>query len=151
MRHAEAGMASTDVKRQLTSHGMKQALESAFELKKLFSPQYVIVSPAIRTKMTADQVASVYGWNDNYCVYIDVVYNASQSVLIKLIESLPNEYTDVLLIAHNPGVSNLVGYLTSGFGVGFSPGTFALLDIDTDSWSELSFNSVSVNKAYSPL
>ena len=119
MRHAEAGMAPTDVKRKLTAHGMKQALESASELKKIFSPQYVLVSPAVRTQMTAGQVASVYEWGENYCVFEDIVYNASYKALIKLIENLPDEYTDVMLIAHNPGVSNLVGQLTSGFG--FSP------------------------------
>ena len=70
---------------------------------------------------------------------------------MRIEEEIKLDYSDVLLVAHNPGVSNLVSSLTGGFGVGFSPGTFALLEISTDSWSEVNYSNVSVKLSYSPL
>ncbi|MCH2206700.1 MAG: histidine phosphatase family protein [Lentisphaerales bacterium] len=151
MRHAEAGMASVDKHRQLTEHGLLQATESAEKLKDYFTPQLVLVSTAVRTRMTVEQVAKVYGWYDSFCTYEEGIYNASASALVHMLERLPDEYSDVLLIAHNPGVSSLVSSLTGGYGVGFSPATFALLEVRTDFWAELTHSAISIKRSYSPL
>lgn len=151
MRHAEAGVASVDKQRKLTEHGLLQATESAEKLNDCFTPQLVLVSPAVRTTMTAEQVAGVYGWSGDFCTFDESIYDASVSALVHLLEALPDEYTDVMLIAHNPGVSSLVSSLTGGYGVGFSPATFALLEVRTDSWAALTHSSIAIKRSYSPL
>ena len=150
MRHADAAGASKDIERPLSTRGLSQATASALELKDVFTPQLVLVSPALRTRMTSEQLSSVFAWSSDYCQFESVIYNASSSTLSSLLRNVDDSVDDLLLIGHNPGVSELVNSLIGHYAVSYSPGTFSIMTIAIDKWSSLGSSAVTLESSYSP-
>lgn len=123
LRHAKAvGYTETDHERALAERG-RQQVESMKNLLGDVHFDYAIVSDSERTKQTFDALG------------IDVpadissrAYNASQNQLEELVRSAPADAGTVLLVAHNPGVSDLA----SASGMSHSLGTcdLAILEFD---------------------
>ena len=136
MRHAEAEASSIDYQRPLSSYGELQSAESAKLLKEHFTPQEVLVSGALRTRMTAGVVGNVYGFDEGVFKFDDRIYESSVMDLSYRIQEVDNSIENLMLIGHNPGVSMLVSAL-SGQRCRYSPGTFALIEFQADDWKKL--------------
>lgn len=150
MRHAQSPMGYSDVTRQISAHGKNQAYETGQFLKDIFKPDCVLVSSAERTRMTIAEVARAYGWDGNYCQFQDVIYNATLRSLLGVISKLPDEYENVMLVGHNPGVSQLVSRFSGGFGVNFTPATVAVLESQVNNWYMLETEGAEVTQTFSP-
>ncbi|MCM8534500.1 MAG: histidine phosphatase family protein [Lentisphaeraceae bacterium] len=150
MRHAQSPMGYSDVTRPISPHGKKQAFEAGQFLKDEFKPDYLLVSSAERTRMTIAEVAKAYDWGGNYCQFEDVIYNATLRSLIGVISKLPDEYENVMLVGHNPGVSQLVTHFSGGYGVNFTPATVAILESKVDNWYMLATEGAEVTQTFSP-
>ena len=104
LRHAKAEQfAETDHARPLSNRGHQQAKECSEWLKTLpFTIDHALVSSSKRTTET---------WEDlkiNSTVTIsDDAYNASAEDLVHLIRHTNNGSLNLLVVAHNPGVSDL--------------------------------------------
>jgi phosphohistidine phosphatase len=117
MRHAKAEAAAPsgeDFDRALSARGLTEAKAVAEALKASgFKPDLALVSSAARTLGTFEQVKGVFGdikadINEDY-------YNADSNVLRHAIEAHEDQAACILVIAHNPGLSYLVGeYLDEG-------------------------------------
>ena len=111
LRHAKAEkIAETDFARPLSQRGHEQARECAKWLRKLvFDIDHAIVSTSIRTKETWEEL-------DLKCpvTFSDEAYNASAEQLVHLIRHVDFGADTILVIAHNPGVTDLA------FANGFS-------------------------------
>lgn len=126
MRHAEAVPyeAAPDFDRDLTAKGLAQATQIGMQLaERHFKPDLVLCSTANRTRQTLEQVmkgANVTGleWK---AVFHDDLYNASMMTILGLVDALPDDVRTVMIIAHNPGISNTLWQLSSlnypGFNV----------------------------------
>ena len=133
IRHAKAG--SHDMKdfdRPLTDKGIRDAEHMAGELKKAeLIPEYVLTSPALRTKTTADIFIKVlaipHKGKDK------AIYEANTHTLLNVITHLPDEYSFVALVGHNPGISQILYELT-GEVRDMSPADAALIGFDFDEW-----------------
>ena len=151
MRHANASFeASSDFERPLTEKGLSQTVESALELRSFLSPDKVLVSSARRTKMTANTVAETLSWDNSSFVYDERLYNASLSKMLYVLEELDDEVNEVLLIAHNPGVSWLASHLCPELIFGFSTGSFCVLEFDCETWEEALNGEAKLLKSFSP-
>lgn len=115
-RHAHAewpGYSGADFDRPLTGRGMTEARSSARAISDAgLRPTLMLVSPACRTRQTAEVLAQEFQLGPESVHYVDSLYNASSSTLAAELRSaaaggLP------LLVAHNPGVSELVRDLTN--------------------------------------
>jgi phosphohistidine phosphatase len=105
VRHAKAG--SHDMKdfdRPLTDKGLHDAALIADKLKKAeLIPEYIVTSPALRTKTTADilaKILAIKNTHDN-----GHIYEANTHNLLKTINHLPDEYSFIALVGHNPGLA----------------------------------------------
>jgi phosphohistidine phosphatase len=117
IRHAEAEdlFGQPDSFRPLTERGNLQALALGNHLGQL--PTNWIVSPAI--------------------LHLEKrIYNAELSDLLEVIELLPTEWNDVVLVGHNPGVSNLSQFLT-GMQHPFKKGAVVKIELDITEWNQL--------------
>ncbi len=139
VRHAKSGWdnpALTDFERPLSSRGENDAPEMAKRLmKKGLIPQYIVSSPAVRAKTTAGIFADKFKLAGPH--YNTAIYEATHTTLLSVVNLLSDEYDFIALFGHNPGLSQLVYYLTGNL---FDMPTcgVVIIDFDLDSWQLVS-------------
>jgi phosphohistidine phosphatase len=135
IRHAKAekDSAGKDFDRPLKYPGIQDARFMADRIKEQsIIPQLIITSPALRTKTTAEIFADTFHLPDPTTK--KAIYEASRETWLKVINGLPSEYDTIALVGHNPGVAEILRYLT-GEGREVHTSTVALVEFDIDQWS----------------
>lgn len=137
MRHASAGPGADDRARPLTPAGRREAAQIAHALAaRSVRPAWALVSPARRAQETLDAIRGVVelaGAETDGALYL-----ASSSVLRSRLERVPEQTTSLLVIGHNPGLSELLHELVaSGKAGGLAAGAVAVLRF-AGRWGELS-------------
>jgi len=138
IRHAKAEKDTSvkDIDRPLKYTGIQDARFMAEKLKdSSLVPQIIITSPALRTKTTAEIFADHLLLPDP--TINKVIYEASQQTLLKVINQLPNQYDFIALVGHNPGISQVLYYLT-GEVKEVHTSTVAVIDFENDDWASVS-------------
>jgi phosphohistidine phosphatase len=107
-RHADAEDSSPDLTRNLTAKGNRQARRMARWLR-LHLPKHVriLASPANRTRQTADALHLAYEVRD------DLAPQCSAQQLLNA-TGWPNGDGVVVLVGHNPAISELASLLLAG-------------------------------------
>lgn len=123
LRHGQAEMyakSRTDFDRKLTSTGRKQALWVRNKLK-FFNqnPARVYASSAQRTMETAAIVTE--NLNDFKVTYEKILYNASVEDLLQFLtlklKNVNMKGKEVMIVAHNNGLSEFASYLIDDYVV----------------------------------
>jgi len=138
IRHAKAEKDTgiKDIDRPLKYTGIQDARFMADRLKdSSVVPQYIITSPSLRTRTTADIFADQLGLPDP--VIDRAIYEASQNTLLDVINKLPNKYDFVALVGHNPGIAYILQYLTRQIK-DVHTSTVAVIEFDTKDWAHVS-------------
>ena len=141
IRHAKAEKETLgkDIDRPLKYTGIQDATFMAERIKeKGLVPQLIITSPALRTKTTAEIFADQFKLPDPQSN--KSIYEASQQTWLKVINQLPGEYDYVALVGHNPGISQIIYYLT-GDTREVHTSTTAVIEFETDDWAAISEDS----------
>lgn len=132
LRHARAEAYSPtgrDRDRALSSRGITACgyLNQWLRNSGLTLPAIAQVSPARRTRQTADQVL------EDLPVRIELdeeLWLATTTDLLRLIEPARKTSTDLMLVGHNPGLEDLIARLGAALPVpGLKPGTLVILDL----------------------
>ncbi|MEM7164769.1 MAG: histidine phosphatase family protein [Planctomycetota bacterium] len=132
MRHATAGWSAQDLDRPLTRGGVEGAAGVGAAIAAAgWSPAQIYSSSARRTRDTVAAMASE--WSATEAEFLDQLYLAEVSTLRSVIASASTDGV-LLLVAHNPGCSDVVASLT-GESVPFAPGTAALLQCEAQDWN----------------
>jgi phosphohistidine phosphatase len=114
LRHAKSDWPDVpDRDRPLAKRGRRDAPRIGRWLREHgYQPDVVVVSAATRTRQTWDLVAPVLGGSP--AVHFEPrAYAASALTLLYLAQELPERYRTALLIAHNPGLSDLATSLVT--------------------------------------
>jgi len=115
MRHADARWndpAITDLERPLNRRGTAAAEVMARRLLDLeLIPDLLLASPARRTQQTADIVARELSLPARRVRREEALYLASASDMLELVHGTGPRVAHLLLVAHNPGVSELAQLL----------------------------------------
>ncbi len=136
MRHAKSSWAHdelADIERPLNKRGQRDAPLMGKKLIHLVGmPDRILCSPARRTRETLQ--AMHLTTSDIH--YESKIYEAFGSTLLDLIAHQPDTINTLLLIGHNPSISQLASRLAGSF-LGDLP-TCALiqLHINTSSWQQ---------------
>jgi len=141
IRHAKAEKetAVKDIDRPLKYIGIQDAAFMADKLKnKGYIPQIIISSPALRTRTTAEIFADHFSLPDP--ALNKKIYEASQQTLLRVINQLPEPNNFVALVGHNPGIAQILYYLT-GEAREVHTSTVALVEFETDDWASVSGDS----------
>ncbi len=132
LRHARAeGHSPTgrDRDRELSSRGITACgfLNQWLRNCGLVLPAIAQVSPARRTRQTAEQVL------EELPIRIELeetLWLATTADLLRLIEPARKTSTDLMLVGHNPGLEDLIARLGAVLPVpGLKPGTLVILDL----------------------
>ena len=142
MRHADArwndpGM--PDLERPLNRRGTAAAEAMARRLLEMeLIPDLLLASPARRTQQTADIVARELALPSRRVVREDALYLASAPDMLKLVHGTGPRIAHLLMIGHNPGVSELVRLLLPLRGTqGLATGAVCSIAFDAAQWSAI--------------
>ena len=136
LRHAKAEHPEQipDIQRPLSLVGRKQsvAVGTAVAAADLV-PDLVLCSSSVRTRQTWDLVRSSLG-ADPEVRYLDDLYYAGSSALVELLRAVPGDVRTVLVVGHEPTVSQAAVLLA---GPDSDPATLerVRIGVPTGSWS----------------
>jgi len=147
LRHAEAQdklQGGSDFDRTLTDEGLNQASIQGFFLRNAgIAVDRIVASSAKRAGQTADVVKEAGGLAMEV-QSVDALYNAPGDALLEYLRGLPEEASHVLMVAHLPGVAELVSLLTTehvDLDNVFGPGTLAGVMVEGNSWRDFDYGT----------
>ncbi|MFN8241252.1 MAG: histidine phosphatase family protein [Bacteroidales bacterium] len=150
IRHSHAAGregGETDFDRHLTSKGKDETVRVALRLKADgHIPDLIVTSAATRAFETAEIIEAILAPGKGLVTTNRGLYYATPQKLEDAIYCLPDDRNSVLMISHNPGVSELARNLSNG-RVWFMENTQTLiLDYDIEKWNDIPLkNPVKVN------
>jgi phosphohistidine phosphatase len=116
MRHAKSDWHShtADIDRPLNSRGCQDAARMGAYLEQMgLVPDKMIVSPAKRTQQTAEQLLENLPVDEEQVIVDRELYLAGTETLCEIIELYAADNRRLLILAHNPGMDDMVSYLAS--------------------------------------
>ena len=113
MRHAKSdwfGSDCLDIERPINERGKRSAIaigQWLFDNEKI--PQHIVSSSAVRARQTTELVTSVV--SPEIISYEKDLYLASLETLLNLIQNYKTGLNSLMVVAHNPGLEELVDHL----------------------------------------
>ncbi len=136
MRHAkteEGKINQRDFDRELITRGKNDAMKISEWLKKKYAPiDEVYASSAMRTKQTADIVSEECG---GYLNLMDSLYHADANDILNQINKTNEKVKLLLMVGHNPAVSNLVTFLSNKV-IELKPSDVVVFEIENKTWDK---------------
>jgi len=144
MRHGKSDWSQplSDYKRPIKKRGFRESARVGAWLKEQdLVPELILSSPAERARETAETVAEGMDYNAENIFWNESVYMADVSELLDAIASIPDECHRLMVVGHNPGLEDLLFYLTQDLdipddGKVMPTATIAVLETDQD-WNDL--------------
>ena len=140
MRHAKAepnSASGKDYDRALTDSGIEMAMATAKCMHDAGRQiDGIVTSSAKRTLQTAGIVAKIV-CPDAPFLALDELYLAEpESYVHAIYNEVDPESTSVLVVGHNPGMSQLMCFWANKM-LSVPPSTVAVFDIETDDWTSV--------------
>ncbi len=144
-RHAKSSWDDYNIgdhDRTLNKRGFKDAKIMGKKLMELgYVPDLIITSSAKRAKLTAEIYAK-YLINSEFSIDKEL-YLAPSHLFIKKANELDDKYKTVLMIAHNPGITQLANEFSVDFIGNIPTSGIFKVDFDIKKWKEINtFNGV---------
>ncbi|TLP36877.1 SixA phosphatase family protein [Arcobacter arenosus] len=138
IRHAKSDWSNPsldDYDRPLSKRGKKNApFMGKIIAKKDIVPDLIISSPAYRARETAKIIAEKVSYQEEI-LYNEYIYEASLKTLLEIINFIDDEYDDVFIFGHNPGLNMLAFYLID-FNENLPTCAVLEIEFDCESWRE---------------
>lgn len=146
LRHAKSDWSDPqlpDVMRPLSRRGRRDTrLLASFLRDAPIRPGLVLCSTARRARQTLEPLIAALG--DPTIELEDALYGAPAEALLDRLHSVPDSFTSVMVIGHNPGLQELALQLTRprkkrrALEAKFPTGALATISATTTSWRTLS-------------
>jgi len=139
IRHAKSSWAdpeTADIDRPLNDRGKSDAPMMGRRLAAIgFAPDLVLCSPAKRARRTARAIIHELASTPSLGIE-PALYLATPSEMLPLIRSLGSSLAHVVMVGHNPGLTDLANLL-GGARIDNVPTTGVVrLELDVDAWSD---------------
>lgn len=116
LRHAKSDWesgAKADSERPLNKRGRKDApLIGSWMREHYLYPGLVLCSPALRARETLEAVTEELQLPPERIRIVDELYMANLGTLLKILRDIPAASDSIMLVGHNPGLDDLVAYLS---------------------------------------
>lgn len=128
-----------DIDRVLMERGVNDGYRVAeILIEKGVKPDIILTSPAARANHTALIFSRALNTGTEIVKIKKEFFHCSDETFLNDIYSLPDNINSVMIVAHNPGITDLAYELTKG-GTSFLPTSgVAVIQFDTDTWPEIS-------------
>ncbi|MEE1944803.1 histidine phosphatase family protein [Pedobacter sp. KR3-3] len=148
IRHAKSDWGNAglrDFDRPLNGRGKNNAPEMAERLvKQQIVPELMVSSPALRAITTAKYFAAAWHIPIENIQLEPAIYEANVKSLLKVINQLDDQYDQIALFGHNPGLTDLANYLCNGHIVNMPTASVIRIQFPFDSWKLISSNTGNV-------
>ena len=138
-RHAKSSWDDFSVKdhdRTLSKRGFKDAKIMGKKLAELKNPpDLIIASSAKRAKLTAEIYADFL--ENSYLETDSNLYLAPSYFFIKTANRLDEKYNSVMMIAHNPGITDIANEFSDSYIANIPTSGIFKVDFDVDNWDEI--------------
>ncbi len=142
LRHSKSSWestAETDFDRPLNERGKRDAPEMGQRLlKEKFVPDIILISTSRRTRQTAELLLPAAQLTDVKIVELESLYLASCGTITKTLMSINDQHQVVMIIAHNPGITDFVNEMSNARLDNMPTSGYAIIQFDTDSWQKMS-------------
>ncbi len=107
-------------------------------VKQRIIPQQVVSSPAVRALTTAKYFAKTWHIDAAAIVQEAAIYEAGVKTLLSVVNKLDNQFDQIALFGHNPGITDLANYLSNGHIYNMPTCGIVIIEFPFESWSEVS-------------
>ncbi|TLS68507.1 histidine phosphatase family protein [Mariprofundus erugo] len=140
IRHAKSDwddITLSDFDRPLNQRGQQDAPEMGRRIAgKAMCPDLLISSSAVRARTTATLIAATMHYPAEKIVLHDELYMATPSTMLRIIRASDDSIGHLALLAHNPGMTELVERLTRQPFENVPTAGVITLTAPVTSWSE---------------
>lgn len=146
VRHAKSSWKNEeldDFDRPLNKRGKKDAPFMGRKLRKLWEaePELILSSPAKRARKTARKMAKKLRYPKKKIVYIDNIYEATETTLLKILHEQSDTISSLMIFGHNPSLTAFCNLLGNEAIENIPTAGVVCLTFDVDSWSAITANS----------
>ncbi len=142
LRHAKSSwddITLNDFDRPLSKRGLKDIPFMGKSYRKEYTkPQLIISSPARRARETAELFAEEIDYKIDEINFEQRIYQNTLEDLVDIVQKIDDSYDRVILVGHNPSLTELANYLTEEITVDNIPtcGIFAI-EFRVKSWKKI--------------
>ena len=141
IRHSKAenrAGSDNDFNRALTPEGKSDSLKMANYLKNAgLLPDFIVTSSATRAYETAMSFAETLGTGKKSILAVRKLYYCSSKTILDQLFGLGENINCAMVVAHNPGISDLTRGLSAGSSVFMDNTQAALIEFDIDHWYQI--------------
>jgi phosphohistidine phosphatase len=141
VRHSKAEISdssSDDFDRSLTTEGKSESLKMAIFLQHAgIVPDFILSSSAFRAYETAMTFAEIFKTAEKNVLSTRILYYASAKKILEQIYDLPERINSLLIVAHNPGISDLSRRLSAGRSFFMDNTQVTFLEYEIDRWKKI--------------
>jgi len=149
LRHADSSSENArlpDHDRPLSARGQR---DTAAMGSRLFSqgtePSLFLSSTATRASTTTKKIVGALGSSHKIIETDRKLYLASHSDILKMIEDQEDTISDLFIVGHNPGLTDLANHLLPDFSLDNLPTTgIVAIESTAQKWSDLSQSNLSL-------
>jgi len=139
VRHSKSGwkdMNLSDYDRPLNKRGKKDAELMSFELtKKNMLIDFLLSSSSKRTILTSEYFMDKISIHEHE--FFDGLYHAPSDLIYNSILKLKNEFKKVMIVGHNPGLTNIINLLTDLSLDNFPTSGIVIIEFNISFWNEV--------------
>lgn len=141
IRHAKSSWDNPDLddfSRTLNERGKKNAPFMANKLKELgCNPDYFLSSSAKRTTETSKIIATALNFNFEKIIFEKKIYESSLKQLLQILNEVPNNFNNIVLVGHNPCLTQLSNYLSDDFIDNIPTCGIVKIELEIDNWQHI--------------
>ncbi|MBA4321990.1 MAG: histidine phosphatase [Odoribacter sp.] len=141
VRHSKAESRDNsvnDFERSLTMEGKADSKKMAtFLLVAGIKPDFIVTSSAVRALETATIFAEILTTPAEKLIPTRKLYYCSAKTILDQIYRLPETLDCILVVAHNPGISDLTRGLSSGRGFFMDNTQVTILEYNMEHWYQI--------------
>ena len=133
LRHAKSSWSDPnldDIDRPLNKRGRRLAARGA-------RPSLILTSPAVRARKTARVIAEELSYPREFLQREDALYLASPDEIIAVVAAQDPGFNDVLVVGHNPGLTDLANRLTGERIDNVPTCGIVAVDLEIGDWDQL--------------
>jgi phosphohistidine phosphatase len=131
-----------DIDRPLNERGYRDAIiMRQYLLKTIPKIDLIVSSPAIRAFTTASMFARKYQYDVKEIVLDSSIYHSPKDKYVEAIRALNDKHEVVLVFGHNPGITDVVSYISDYEFENVATCGIVNIQFDLNSWKDVSDHS----------
>ena len=140
LRHSKSSWENNidDINRPLSEIGIEKIKKIANSSKDHFiSSEIVFTSSANRALYTAVLLSRTLSINLNKIKICDELYTFDHNKVFDFIETINNNYSEVVLVGHNPAFTEISNYFSENKILNLPTARWFSLKFESDNWSDI--------------